>query len=98
MRSPVDLVSRYRESFFELVRLRGTGSGGGWPEDQNHSAAVALYYFAYNFIKIRGTLSCTPAMAPSVTDRLWEGSDLVALLEADERARKSGVKLDRVVL
>jgi hypothetical protein len=28
---------------------------------ENHS--VALYYFAYNFIKIHGTLRCTPAMA-----------------------------------
>jgi hypothetical protein len=28
---------------------------------ENHSAAVALYYFAYNFIKIHGTLRCTPA-------------------------------------
>ena len=52
---------------------------------ENHSAAVALYYFAYNFIKIHGTLRCTPAMAAGVTDRLWEVSDLVALLETDER-------------
>ena len=51
---------------------------------ENHSAAVALYYFAYNFIKIHRTLRCTPAMAAGVTDRLWEVSDLVALLEADE--------------
>jgi hypothetical protein len=28
----------------------------------------------------------TPAMAACATDRLWEASDLVALLEADERA------------
>src|SRR6202040_1775716 len=52
---------------------------------ENHSAAVALYYFVYNFIKIHGTLRGTPAMAAGVTDRLWEVSDLVALLEADER-------------
>jgi hypothetical protein len=59
---------------------------------ENHSAAVALYYFAYNFIKIHGTLRCMPAMAAGVTDRLWEVSDLVALLEADERGlERSGV-------
>jgi IS1 family transposase len=52
---------------------------------ENHSAAVALGYFAYNFIKIHRTLRCTPAMAAGVTDRLWEVSDLVALLEASER-------------
>jgi IS1 family transposase len=52
---------------------------------ENHSAAVALGYFAYNFIKIHRTLRVTPAMAAGVTDRLWEVSDLVALIEADER-------------
>ena len=52
---------------------------------ENHTAAVALYYFAYNFVRIRGTLRVTPAMAAGVTDRLWEVSDLLAMLEADER-------------
>jgi hypothetical protein len=55
---------------------------------ENHIASVALGYFAYNFIKIHRTLRCTPAMAAGVTDRLWEVSDLVALLEADERGLK----------
>ena len=44
---------------------------------ENH--AVALYYFAYNFIKIHRTLRVTPAMAAGGTDRQWEVSDLVAL-------------------
>ena len=48
-------------------------------------AAVALNYFAYNFIKIHRSLRMTPAMAAGVTDRLWEVSDLVALLEAKEK-------------
>jgi IS1 family transposase len=52
---------------------------------ENHAAAVALGYFAYNFIKIHRTLRTTPAMAAGVTDRLWEVSDLVALWEAEER-------------
>ena len=46
---------------------------------------MALYYFSYNFIKIHRSLRTTPAMAAGVTDRLWEVSDLVALLEAEER-------------
>jgi hypothetical protein len=52
---------------------------------ENHAAAVALYYFSYNLFKIHGTLRTTPAMAAGVTDRLWEVSDLVALLETEER-------------
>ena len=52
---------------------------------QNHEAAVALNYFAYNFIKIHRTLRTTPAMAASVTNRLWDVADLVALWEAYEQ-------------
>jgi hypothetical protein len=52
---------------------------------ENHAAAVALNYFAYNFIKIHRTLRVTPAMAAKVTDRLWEVSDLVRLWEQYER-------------
>lgn len=49
------------------------------------AAAVSLYYFSYNFIKIHRTLRCTPAMAAGVTTKLWEVSDLVALWEEYER-------------
>jgi hypothetical protein len=38
----------------------------------HHVAAVALGYFAYNFIKIHSTLRITPAMAAGVTHHLWE--------------------------
>jgi len=37
---------------------------------ENHAAATALNYFAYNFIKIHRTLRVSPAMAAAVTDRL----------------------------
>jgi hypothetical protein len=52
---------------------------------QNHTAAVALNYFAYNFIKIHRTLRMSPAMAAGVTKHLWEVDDLVTLWEAHER-------------
>ena len=51
---------------------------------ENHEAAVALNYLAYNFIKIHRTLRTSPAMAAGMTTRLWAVSDLVALLEAAE--------------
>jgi len=51
---------------------------------ENHAAAVALNYFAYNFIKIHRTLRVTPAMAAGVTERLWDVADLVGLLETEE--------------
>jgi hypothetical protein len=57
----------------------------------NHAAAVALGYFAYNFIRIHRSLRVTPAMAADVTDRLWEVSDLVAAWTASERREERQV-------
>jgi len=51
---------------------------------ENHAAAVALHYFASNFIKIHRTLRVTPAMAAGVTDKLWDVGDLVSLWESYE--------------
>ncbi len=54
---------------------------------ENHMAAVALNYFAYNFIKVHSTLRTSPAMAAGITDRLFDVSDLVALLVESEREK-----------
>ena len=35
----------------------------------------------YNFVRIHKTLRVTPAMAAGVTDKLWEISDVVTMLE-----------------
>ncbi|HTS49640.1 MAG TPA: IS1 family transposase [Bryobacteraceae bacterium] len=55
---------------------------------ENHVAAVSLHFMYYNFVRIHQTLRVTPAMAAGVTDRLWEMSDVVALL--DEREKRMG--------
>ena len=54
---------------------------------ENHTAAVALHTMFYNFIRVHQTLKVSPAMAAGVTDRLWEMSDLVQMLE-DWEARQ----------
>jgi IS1 family transposase len=51
---------------------------------ENHANAVALHFAYYNLVKIHKTLRMTPAMKAGVTDKLWEMSDLVAVLEATE--------------
>ena len=51
---------------------------------ENHARAMSLHFFYYNFVRIHKTLKMTPAMAAGVTDRLWEVSDMVAVLEAHE--------------
>jgi hypothetical protein len=55
---------------------------------ENHTAAVALGYFAYNFIKIHRTVRMAPAMAAGVTSRLWDVCGLVAAWGAFEREQK----------
>ena len=53
---------------------------------ENHMAAVAIHYFAYNFIKIHRSLRMSPAMAAGVVDRLFDVSDLVnRLIEAESK-------------
>ncbi|WP_126176134.1 helix-turn-helix domain-containing protein [Tsuneonella rigui] len=49
---------------------------------ENHAYAVALHFMYYNFVRIHQSLRVTPAMAAGVTDRLWDISDIVALVEA----------------
>ena len=69
-----------RTSMRRYTRL----SNGFSRKIENHMAAVAINYFAYNFIKIHRTLRVSPAMAAGVTTRLFEVSDLVALLIQSE--------------
>ncbi len=51
---------------------------------ENHAHSMALFTTYYNFVRIHKTLRVTPAMAAGVSDRLWEVSDIVELLEATE--------------
>lgn len=54
---------------------------------ENRANAVALEFFAHNFIRPHGTLSkaagrkTTPAMAAGVADRVWTWSDVVERLD-----------------
>lgn len=47
----------------------------------NHCHALSLYFTYYNFVRIHKTLKVTPAMAAGVTDKLWEMSDLLAVID-----------------
>jgi hypothetical protein len=78
-------VERHNLSVRMTVRRFTRLTNGFSKKIENHSAAVALGYFAYNFIKIHRTLRVTPAMAAGVADRLWDVADLVAAWEASER-------------
>jgi uncharacterized protein (DUF4415 family) len=74
-------------------RIPPDGSGSVWagePDDADahapvhHAHSMALFTTYYNFVRIHKTLRVSPAMAAGVSHRLWEVSDIVALLEAAE--------------
>jgi IS1 family transposase len=54
---------------------------------ENHAHAVSLHYMHYNFCRIHQTLRVTPAMAASVTDKVWSLEDLVRVVDDWESAR-----------
>src|SRR5438105_11710359 len=52
---------------------------------ENHCHALALYFVFYNFVRSHKALGkLTPALAAGVTDRTWEFSDIVTLIDAAE--------------
>jgi hypothetical protein len=51
---------------------------------EGHTLSVALHYMNYDFCRINKTLGVTPAMAAGVTDRVWDMTDMVALIAAQE--------------
>jgi IS1 family transposase len=58
---------------------------------ENHAHAVALHMMAYNFVRIHGSLRCTPAMAAGVSKRLWDIADIVAVIEGWEARKAMGM-------
>lgn len=55
---------------------------------ENHMHALSLYFMAYNFVHVHGTLTkarkgihTTPAMAAGVTDHAWKVEEIVSLLD-----------------
>lgn len=54
---------------------------------ENHTAAVSLHFFFYNFCRPNSALGkkVTPAMAAGVSDHVWTLDELIGLLEDAER-------------
>jgi IS1 family transposase len=47
---------------------------------ENHAAAIALHFMAYNFAKVHGSLRISPAQAAGVDDHLWSIEEIAALV------------------
>ncbi len=55
---------------------------------ENHAHAMSLHFMYYNFVRIHKTLRMTPRMATGVTERLWEMTDIVQIVEEYEAAQR----------
>jgi hypothetical protein len=56
---------------------------------ENHEHMLALSFFYYNFCRIHQSPRVTPAMAAGVSTRVWEISDLVALIDSPQTDEKA---------
>jgi len=54
--------------------------------------AVALHFMYYNFCKLHKTIRVTPAMAAGISTKIWELSDIVALIPQEEPKKRGPYK------
>jgi hypothetical protein len=89
---PAHVSTSYSEAMHRQLRMRlkrfARLSNAHSKKLENHCHALALYFVAYNWIKIHTTLRVTPAMAAGLTSRLMEWEDLVALIDAREAGQE----------
>lgn len=55
---------------------------------ENHVHALSIYFMHYNFVRIHQAHRVTPAMAAGVTNRLFELSDIVRIIDEWEARQK----------
>jgi IS1 family transposase len=77
-----------RMSIRRFTRL----SNGFSKKAENHAHSVAIHFMNYNFVRIHQSLRITPAMAASVTTKLWSLTDMARVIE-DWEARRDGTLL-----
>lgn len=82
-RMSTNIVERQNLTMRTCMRRFMRKTNGHSKKIENHAAAIALHFFAYNFIRIHSTIRTTPAMAAGVTDRLWSYGDLLDMYDAD---------------
>jgi len=69
---------KMRQNMRRFTRL----TAGHSKKAANHLHMLALYFTFYNFVKRHTSLRMSPAMAAGIETKLWEMSDIVALVDA----------------
>jgi IS1 family transposase len=81
------MVERQNWSVRTAMRRYTRLSNGFSRKIENHAAAVALNYFAYNFIRIHRSLRVSPAMAAGITEHLWSTDDLISSIKGEVKKK-----------
>lgn len=86
--NPADICTSHSERQNLTMRMqmrRFTRLTNGFSKKLlNHRLACAVHFIHYNFARVHQSLRITPAMAAGLTDHIWELSEIVNLLEAEE--------------
>ena len=87
---------KYRRQWLRMHNRRFTrltnASSKKWV---NHTHAIALHYFYYDFCRKHKTFGMTPAQAARVCEQAWTIRDLVELLEDEEQKIANGERINR---
>lgn len=77
-------VEKHNQSMRQHMRRFTRLTAGHSKKLANHVHMVALYTVWYNYARINSAVRMAPAMAANISDRLWDVSDIVTLVEALE--------------
>ena len=58
---------------------------------ENHAHQVALHFMHYNFCRIHTSIRVTPAMEAGVANHVWDVEEIIALVDAADKAREAAL-------
>jgi IS1 family transposase len=77
-------VEKHNQSMRQHMRRFTRLTAAHSKKFENHVHMVALYTVWYNYARINSAVRMAPAMAAGISDRLWDMSDIVGLVDAHE--------------
>ena len=76
------IIERLNLSVRQSVRRYARATNAFSKRVMHHAAATDRYFFMHNFVRVHGSLGCTPAQAAGLTERRWTLGDIVDIVAA----------------
>jgi hypothetical protein len=74
-------VEKHNQSMRQLMRRFTRLTAAHSKKFENHAHMTSLYTIWYNYAWVNLAVRMAPAMAAGVSDRLWDMSDIVAVID-----------------